>query len=426
MTQADLVKETFGEKMFAFTGFLQTQEYLTAIAPIINFAILLGFALFALQLAKDVYGGIQGDQGWKNKAFFGVVKVIVVIGVLKTIYSSVIMKTLLGGIPETIAETLGAMSMEEFMKKQLQVFDCYSGSKSKIGSFLHAGIQGAVMQIIAAAGFFIMSIISMAVPLVQKGFFVMCAYIGPFAFVALFFDYTRGVFDRWLGMTLAIAWMPVVHSIAMWIFVSGGTMDLAISGASMEDVFTVAISSISSVMILISSPFISVYLFGAMGSGMEKASVTGAIAGAARWGARGAMPVLGGVAGATRGAGYRTEMGSNGQMQQVKKPGMIGAMARGIHSVSSGLVESSSRPGSASSAIANALAGSGGSSQTPSTHGASVPSDSNTSATRGACPPPNSNSSGGDSGSSGGSSSGGSSSGGGSSGGASIPGSGGS
>jgi type IV secretory pathway VirB6-like protein len=367
-----MVEAVFGEKMFQFTYALTMKDGVVShIGVIEGAAIALCGGLWLIQLAKDIYSSTQGDGQWKEKTFYSVIKLVVVVAVIKMIYISVIMKTLIGGIPEMIAENIGALSMEEFVKKQLAVFDAFAESKNKVGSFLSATLSGGgVSHIIASLGFFFMSAISMVVPLVQKALFEMVAYLGPLAFASLMCEYTRDVFNKWLSMALAISWMPVIFAISMYIFVFG-TMNIAIDAAKGEDVFVVAISTIVSCMILVASPVISVYLFSASGAGIERASAWGAVGAAAVIGAKGALPAVGAATGKAKSMGYNED--------GTVKTGTGAAVARAAGKAGDIIVRGSSKPGSTSASLSQSLADgnkANASQYRPAMEGTSVPNTS--------------------------------------------------
>ena len=78
-----------------------------------------------------------------------------------------------------------------------------------------------VSTIIASVIYAAAAIITMVVPIVQGKLFLYMYYIGPFALIFSFCDYTLGVAKAWLNLSLSIAWISVFGSIALMITVQG-------------------------------------------------------------------------------------------------------------------------------------------------------------------------------------------------------------
>ena len=265
-----IIDIVFGTKMFKFTDTIGSLD-LNLILPA---ATVLCGGLWLIQLGKDIYSSTQGNGQWKEKTFYSFVKMIVIVAVLNTgvVYRSVIMGTLIGGIPEMIAVKLGELSSVKFIENTIKIFDTYSESKNTIGSLINATLDGsAVIQITASLGFFFMTILTFVIPLTQKYLFEICVYLGPFAFAGILCEYTRDVFNKWLSLSLAVSWMMVIYAISMIIFTGAQSpMDMAIKGVEEENVFTVAIATLVSCILMLMSPVFAFYLFGTIGTGIEK------------------------------------------------------------------------------------------------------------------------------------------------------------
>jgi len=290
--------------MFDFTFFLtneaQRKDFDKDIGGIQTAAVIIGGLLWVLQLAKEVYGGLLGDSGWKQKFFYSALKVGIIVIIIKTSAYAVLMQSVIGGIPQTIAKGFAGEYMGKFWSSQSAMFDAYATTKGEPGHFLAVKIlNGGISQILAGIAYAIMSAITLIMPMLQKSLFEMCCYIGPFAFAFLLCDWTKGIFDRWLSAALAISWLSVIQAIIMRIFVNDivGSMTNAAIG---NDVISVLITCLMSIAMLISSPAIAMYLFNAGGLGIDKAS------GAAQLGAL-ALPAVGAGVGKLKSAGYNED-----------------------------------------------------------------------------------------------------------------------
>jgi len=341
------------DELFQFTWFLADgskllDDFNDALAPIRKAALIVGGLLWILQLAKEVYGGVLGDNGWKEKFFYSVLK----LGIISALISSgayvVLMRDVIGGIPEKIADDFSQMYMVDFWENQGKLFETYAKVKGDSGHFLSAKfVNGLLSQILAAGVYAVMSAITLIMPMLQKCLFQMCCYIGPFAFVFILCDWTKGIFDRWLSAALAISWLSVIQAIIMYVFVTNVVVS-ATTSAIDNDVISTLITGLVSIAMMISSPAIAMYLFNAGGLGLEKAGGASAIAGMASVGAKAALPAVGAGVGKLKSSGYN-EDGS-------KKAGAGAAVARTAHTLGTLAVRGSARPGSTSGEIAKHLA----------------------------------------------------------------------
>jgi hypothetical protein len=94
-------------------------------------------------------------------------------------------------------------------------------------------------------------------------------YIGPFALIFTFCDYTQHVAKAWINLSLAVAWTGVFGSIALLISVKGGVLTGVEQGIGSNDWISTAVYSLSSLLLLTLSFPIAQYFFGAMGSGLS-------------------------------------------------------------------------------------------------------------------------------------------------------------
>jgi hypothetical protein len=346
-----MLENLLSDKMFQFTYFLLGAEevkFKANISLVLSSATGIAFLLWILQIAKDIYDGALGSSNWKGKVFYSFLKVGIVLSIINTDVYVFLMRDIIGGIPQGIAERFSDKFMAEFWMKEADYFATHSAGKGKVGSFINIAFgEGAMQQLIASCGYFFMNAIALALPMVQRCVFELCCYFGPFAFVFLLCDWTKGVFDKWLSMSLAMAWLSVLTAMVMYVYVNS-TMGKAIDGAIGDDVFTVAVTTIVSCVILLSAPMIATYLFNAGGSGVEKAGGWGAITGAAVAGGKAALPATGAAVGKMKSAGYN-EDGS-------KKAGAGAAIARVAHSAGSMVVRGSAKPQSVSGELAKSLA----------------------------------------------------------------------
>jgi len=341
------IEALFSDQMFQFTWFLDA-NFIKSLEPLVSAAMIIGGLLWALQIAKDIYDGALSGGNWKEKIFYSFIKLGIIAAIITTpFYTDVLMKGVIGGIPQTIASGLADDFIGKFFVHQADLFASY-GNSGKIGGFLSAAFSSSgVIQIIASFGFFFMNAISMVLPMVQKSLFELCAYLGPFAFVFLLCDWTKEIFTRWLSMSLAVSWLSVTNAITMHIYVHN-FMESARLGADVGDVFSVAIDTIVACGIMMSAPMITMFLFNAAGSGMDKAGGWGAISAAASAGAKVALPASGAAVGGIKSVGYNQD--------GTKKAGAGAAIARAAHSVGNMVVQGSAKPGSVSSEAAKSLA----------------------------------------------------------------------
>jgi hypothetical protein len=270
--QESMMDNLLSDQMFQFTWFLNgglLKNFETTIDPIVKAALIVGFFLWMLQMAKDIYGGLLGESNWKERVFYSVLKLGIICAMATTPFIVFLMRDIIGGIPETIAGTFSEKFMADFYTKQGEYFAMYANSKGNVGSFMTALVTGALVQVVAGLTYLVMNAIALVTPMVQKGVFEMCCYFAPFALIFLLSDYTKQIFDRWLSMSLAVAWLSVIYAIIMWIHVSS-TFPAALSAANNNEPFTGIIACVTSIAMMIFAPMISVYLFGATGAGVEK------------------------------------------------------------------------------------------------------------------------------------------------------------
>lgn len=296
--------------LFQFTYFLKgelARDFDTTISPIRSAALIVGALLWGLQLAKEVYNGALGDSGWKQKFFYSALKVGIITALISTNAYVVLMRDVIGGIPEIIASDFAQKYMVKFWDNQGKMFEVYAKVKSEPGNFLSANFMNGMMsQILAAVVYAVMSAMTLIMPMLQKCLFQMCCYIGPFAFIFLLCDWTKGVFDRWLSAVLAISWLSVIQAIIMWVFVSS-IVEAGINAAVGNDVISVLITGLVSIAMMISSPSIAMYLFNASGLGLEKAGGAATLVAAAGAGSKAVLPAVGAGVGKLKSAGYNED-----------------------------------------------------------------------------------------------------------------------
>jgi hypothetical protein len=157
------------------------------------------------------------------------------------------------------------------------------------------------------------------IPLVQGKLFLYMFYLGPIALAFTLCDLTRKVFLSWLGLSLAVAWTGVFGSVGLLICTKGGIFTGLASANEGNNWLEVAVYGMMSIVIMGASFAMAVYIFGAIGSGLQAiaprgviSSITNAVVGAISGGGSSTTVVGGGTAVSGGGSGGGTTVVSGG------------------------------------------------------------------------------------------------------------------
>lgn len=293
-SNVDIINQSYSQTLWNITDELSHVSG-AAFDSIKGAAMMLGFLLVAFQILNITVFSNKNDPNASLNIPRRMIALVIQVGFISALLYSgaytVLMRDVIAGPAQIIAERVTLTYIDSFQTQWANTFSAASGSSKSVWSIITTTFSnGLVSTIIASVIYAAAAIITMVVPIVQGKLFLYMYYIGPFALIFSFCDYTLGVAKAWLNLSLSIAWISVFGSIALMITVQGNVYENMGSATGGNDWIQTAVYGITAIFIMLAAFPISQTLFSAAGAGLTgMANTAGLIGGSSRAGAGSAV-----------------------------------------------------------------------------------------------------------------------------------------
>lgn len=340
------------------------------IGGLCRIGLLLGFALFLVQLLLDYVNNVLGQGVHPMRVLQKNIARVLLVAILLTpsIYLYLVVDCV-GGITDAIA---GSIMKNVLIGFKDHIVTGWGGVTTVWGAV--AMTSATVGTLLSGIIYIFAIILNMIFPLLQSLIFMLAMYIGPLCIPFMLFDATKNVATNWFSFLLTISFMSVIASLAV---LTGGCAnvygEINNFGAAVQGAINIVLSMIygilSLVLICLSYP-ISAAIFGNAG-GVGSMFAFGAVSGGVVAG--GAVIAGAGAKVASKVAGGHTELGGKlssfgDSAFKLAKSEASRMMGRGGGSTPGG---GGNTPGGGGGTATTAASGSGGGSN--SNKGSSTP-----------------------------------------------------
>jgi hypothetical protein len=227
---------------------------------------ILGFGVLCLQAFKIFIDGFQGQEALRRGITALMIAAIVMCFIQTPMYT-LLLKTVIAAPAETIAGMVRDAYNEKFLEVTAKSWQAVGASKSEgfLAFTMNLGAQ-LVTTLLSAIIYVISTVLLIITPVIQKLLFKLMVIIGPICMVFALSDYTKSIAKQWLSLTLSIAWLGVFGAVAQYLSLTvHDSMVISVS-----DPLKTIIYGLVSIIIQISAFGLSAYVFGAVGSGLDR------------------------------------------------------------------------------------------------------------------------------------------------------------
>lgn len=161
------------------------------------------------------------------------------------------------------AKATSMVYFDKFITNVDTLISIYTNSLKNPVGFIKATLNQSLTTTLFSALIYILAIISLlVVSLIQSIVFLVLFYLGPFCMVFMLCDWFSDIAERWIRITLGMAWLGFIGSVCLMVSATTPILESLSIGAIASNIIVIPVFGIVCLILFWLAYPITMYLFG--------------------------------------------------------------------------------------------------------------------------------------------------------------------